>query len=215
MLPSTVDKTSSFTDVRPAARARARARACGRVETSPPPMQAETAALDLIGRICALDGNPAPFPAPLRCAPCPGGGRRDAMAVIRAGRAALCVLFSGLALRMGLGWFGGTRAGGVQTTQRSSKSSSRAWPLGYRPPVVPRHSRWHWPGAGTGPALALSRAWPLGTARSYRHRRALILPGARSGARRCAAASDAASAPMGTPARRTAPRTRRVVLAHK
>ncbi len=83
MLPSTIDKTSSFTDVRPAAAARARARAGGWVETSPPPMQAETAALDLIGRICALDGKPAPCPAPLRCAPRPGGSRRVAMAAGR------------------------------------------------------------------------------------------------------------------------------------
>ena len=80
MLPSTVDKTSSFTDVR-RRRPRTCARACVRVETSPPPMQAETAALDLIGRICALDGKQRP--SPLRCAPSPGGSRRVAMAAGR------------------------------------------------------------------------------------------------------------------------------------
>ena len=62
-------------------RPRARARARGRVETSPPAMQAETAALDLIGRICALDGKQRP--SPLRCAPSPGGSRRVAMAAGR------------------------------------------------------------------------------------------------------------------------------------
>ncbi len=166
MLPSTIDKTSSFTDVRPAAaRARARARACGRVETPPPPMQAETAALDLIGRICALDGKPAPRPSPLRCAPCPGGSRRVAMAVIRAGRAALCGFAFGVsaANRSGLALPQAGRrcpddAAIVEVVE--SGVASRV-PPGRRAPALAlalaRH--WHWPGAGTGPALALARHW--------------------------------------------------------